>query len=654
MDTPRDNYTVLSPKSLADSMWLWSYAAVSLVDIRHHLISPEESVRGYHLPASAFIYIHGSRADVFLDDTIYHTERFGLFHSGKGSELSICPTDDWLEYYMVLYKAGEPPFHKRIFQSLLEHTNPFRQQYGFAPQNPIYFAEQLRRMYEMWKQPTPLELFYEKSAFYQLVYEIYRELDGGAIKVLMPDAVAMARQYIDEHFHEMISIQWIASLLGISDSHLRREFNKRYGKSPQDYLIHRRLTAVRQQLATTNYTIKEIAFACGFTDELVLMRMFKSNFHMTASEYRAISTVRMHDYTIENLGSFPYNEKSRVSPDELDKEGAIYMLKQMRGKTIAAAALSLMLLMTACGTAPADFSGPGTTPTSAVTTQVEEGTRTIQTEFGEVEVPMNPKRIYATYNVSVGDLVLFGAPLIAHGAYYYDYVASVENPATGLPYQNKIDNIDYLHARDYEGIMSYQPDLIITHDPDGYDKMSAIAPTVYIPWDMELSSRITLIGEVLNRQQDAENLLKQFNQKLEDAKEKLEQAGVTDQTITILEGNGSYLCVYADNYGRGGELLYQYWGMKAPEIIQNEMIGKEEDAQWREPSFEVLPQYCGDYILFIGDIDSMTGNPIWDALPAVQNGNVILADEAYFYSHDLYSLNAQADYLLSSLLGTAD
>jgi len=65
------------------------------------------------MPASAFVFTSGAKGEVLLNDTSFHVEHFGLFHGGKSTELSIRPADGWMEYYMLFYKAGEPPFHKR-------------------------------------------------------------------------------------------------------------------------------------------------------------------------------------------------------------------------------------------------------------------------------------------------------------------------------------------------------------------------------------------------------------------------------------------------------------------------------------------------------------------------------------------------------------
>lgn len=254
---------VFSHENFVNAIRLWERAAISLVDIRHNLISPESAIRGYRMPTSTFVYTSGGKAEVSLDDTSYRIERFGLFHGGKGTELSITPTDGWLEYYMVLYKAGEPPFHKKEFIKQIERSNPFRNQYGFQPNNPIFFAEQLCKMYERWKDPASLHLLYGKTSFYQLVYEIYEELESGSVHILQPDIAAQAIRFIDNNYGHSITIQSIIEAMKISPTHLNRLIKQRTGKSPQDYLMHVRFKAVCRQLINGDYTLKEIANATG-------------------------------------------------------------------------------------------------------------------------------------------------------------------------------------------------------------------------------------------------------------------------------------------------------------------------------------------------------------------------------------------------------
>lgn len=641
----------LTQGEIAAAIQLWNLAAVSLLDIRHHLISPAEPLRGYRLPASTFVYIAG-KGEVSLNHTIYSMERFGLFHGGKGTELSLYPVDDWLEYYMVLYKAEEPSSHKKEYGKLLEQGNPFRQQYGFAPCNPLFFAEQLRRMYEKWSGPTPLNLFYGKSAFYQLVYEVYEELNKGNVRIFEPDMIALAQKYLDEHYHEVVSIQTMREQLGISNSHFHRLFTARTGKSPQEYLIGRRLDATKQYLADTDCTLREIAAKCGFSDELSLMRMFRKHVRMSTTEYRDICVSRKGDLSIDNVQSFPYNEQGQVRLDQLKGKGATFMLKQIRSKAIVAAALSLLLLMSACSTAPATNAGANATVSSTLSATVSEtkpgleGTRTIRTPMGEVEVSANPKRIVVN-GWWVGDVVAFGVtPVAIQGLY-----------ATGNGYESKTEGVKRLEKWEAEDIMSEEPDLIITGYERNYEDLSKIAPTVFVPYDMPDEERLPLIAQALGKEAaEGTALLDAFQERVEKAKARLQAAGVLDKTITVCRNGADAGLEIQWSTWWGGSIVYDKFGMPMPAAFEE--IKTKNPTMFSDVfSYEVLPQYIGDYILMnnSGEAENkkLQESPIWNAIPAVKNGKIIEIDAAVLFFTDISSQNAQLDLITDALLQLA-
>lgn len=94
---------------------LWTRSSISLIDVRYKLLHPDKPIQSYRMPTSMLVYTCGGTANVKLDHTLYQSERFGIFHGGKGTELSIHPTSRSLETYMVLYRAETPPFTKEKF-----------------------------------------------------------------------------------------------------------------------------------------------------------------------------------------------------------------------------------------------------------------------------------------------------------------------------------------------------------------------------------------------------------------------------------------------------------------------------------------------------------------------------------------------------------
>ncbi|BCJ93228.1 hypothetical protein acsn021_07970 [Anaerocolumna cellulosilytica] len=649
MDKFNEKEKLFSRESFAAAIQILNRSAISLIDIRHNLISQEESVRSYLLPASAFLFT-GGKGEVFLNDTAYSVERFGLFHGGKGTELTIQPRCDWLEYYLVLYKAVEPSFHKSEYIRLLEQVNPFRQQYGFVPKNPIFFSEELRNMFEKWKGATPLNLFYGKAAFYRFIYEVYEELEQGSIHIFEPDVIIMARQYLERYYMEPISINELSSMLGISYSHFHRSFKQQTGKSPQKYLIDTRLTAAMKLLQNSQASIGEIADFCGFQDERNLQRMFSKNIGITPHAYRENMSHYLRDNDLTNLIPFPYNEESQVRLDELKRKGATSMLKQIRSTMVVAAMLSLLLL-TACSTTTTNKNDTAPTPTAAATAQetentepVEEGTKTIHMDYGDVEIPANPERVVVIF--VQGDLLALGVTPVATS---FNDDAIFENQA------QEITVIDAFSINEEE-IMALDPDLILwnTEDEAVYQSLSKIAPTLARDYfSMDYQERLRFFGEVLNRSDKAEELIQDFENKIADTKQQLADNGLSDKSVLCIQ-NREEGVLSASWFGRGAKLIYDLLDFKVPDKLQEAMSDSKYAKNGSvELSYEVINEYAGDYILVNGSLGELENNEIWKNLPAVKENQLIEAPTNMFWFNDILTMNAQLDLVLDSMLGTA-
>lgn len=632
-----------SKQEIDAGIQIWNQASISILDIRHNLITREEALNGYRLPVSAFLYTSGGKAEVSLDDTSYSVEQFGLFHGGKGTEITIQPRCKWLEYYLVIYKAGEPPFNKEEYTRLLEKFNPFGKQYGFVPRNPIFFSEELRIMYEKWKGCAHLDIFYSKAAFSRFVYEIYEEMEQGGIQVFEPDVVAMAIRYLDKCYSEPIVIQEMCEMLGVSYSHFHRSFKLATGKSPREYLIDTRLTAAMKLLQSGRRSIREIADYCGFQDERNLQRMFSKNIGVSPNAFRENMSQNMRDSALGNFTTFPYNEKYQVSLGKLKGKGVNYMFKQMKSRGVVAAALSLMLLLSACSGATGNTSEGDSKSTSASTTQVaessEEGMKTISTAMGDVEVPVNPKRVVVIF--VQGDVLALGIKPVGTS---FNTGAAFEKDA------KEVSVID-AYSINKEEIMALNPDLILwnTEDKATYDSLSKIAPTVACDYfGMKYQDRLRFLGKVVNRSEKAEELISEFEKKIETTKQRISKEGLSDKTVLCIENRKDILS--ASWMGRGGTLVYDLLGFKAPEKIQEEMKKSENAKQGSvKVSYEAINQYAGDFILVNGSLDDFGSNEVWKSVPAVKENRVISAPVNLFWFNDIISMNTQIDLITDSI-----
>lgn len=92
--------------------------------------------------------------------------------------------------------------------------------------------------------------------------------------------------YIHKNYDRDLTIEQLAALEHLSVSRFRTLFKARTGLSPMDYLIILRLNHARQLMTQTDLTLREIADAVGYQDQLYFSRIFKKRTGYTPSAYR--------------------------------------------------------------------------------------------------------------------------------------------------------------------------------------------------------------------------------------------------------------------------------------------------------------------------------------------------------------------------------
>src|SRR5205814_4906575 len=102
-----------------------------------------------------------------------------------------------------------------------------------------------------------------------------------------PPLVLKAREHIEKHKSEELSLADVARAAGASVFHFCKVFHKATGLKFTDYLARVRLEDARTQLLNPNRRISEIAYDVGFPSLTQFNRMFKRVFGQSPTEFRA-------------------------------------------------------------------------------------------------------------------------------------------------------------------------------------------------------------------------------------------------------------------------------------------------------------------------------------------------------------------------------
>lgn len=79
---------------------------------------------------------------------------------------------------------------------------------------------------------------------------------------------------VDTRLGETISNRQLAECVQLSRFHFARAFRQSTGMSPQTYVFRCRLERAARLMLSTDATLCEIAFECGFSDQSHLSRRF--------------------------------------------------------------------------------------------------------------------------------------------------------------------------------------------------------------------------------------------------------------------------------------------------------------------------------------------------------------------------------------------
>lgn len=205
-----------------------------------------------------------------------------------------------------------------------------------------------------------------------------------------------------------------------------------------------------------------------------------------------------------------------------------------------------------------------------------------------------------------------------------------------------------------------QPDLIIIADcilehPKVFEQLKAIAPLFIVERGIRSPiDEMLYLGEILNRQRQAEEWVRQYQYQIEAARHELEIEQVAQQTVGLYEICGDHqLTIWGENT-RAGYNLYRALKLNPPFPIRHDVL---EVGGFKLISEHLLPQYAADHMFIVApeywleDMEAMMQqHPIWSQLPAVQNGQIYgLKLEEFGYDDGLAlerQLRIQVNYLM--------
>jgi AraC-like DNA-binding protein len=98
-------------------------------------------------------------------------------------------------------------------------------------------------------------------------------------------AVENTVKYIKENLSSPLSLEIIADYAGFSPVYFHNLFKSAVGKTLHEYIEEQRIKKASDLLITTDSTLTEIAYQCGFSSQSYFSYAFKRKMRMTPREY---------------------------------------------------------------------------------------------------------------------------------------------------------------------------------------------------------------------------------------------------------------------------------------------------------------------------------------------------------------------------------
>lgn len=218
-------------------------------------------------------FVLSGRGTLYVGGSSHTVEAGSLFFTPINQPMAYFPDEDDPWEYIFINFAGEQALQLCGNMGLsVEH--PVRRDIPHAAVRGV-----LEQMIRTARDETVQPYYRVLSAFYELVH-----LCG---QKPTPKSASHARYLIDANYTSPdFTIARLCRDLGVSRAHLCRLFKAAYGLSAIRYLIDRRLEQACRLLESSELTVREVAYSCGFSDELHFMKTFKAAYGMTAGAYR--------------------------------------------------------------------------------------------------------------------------------------------------------------------------------------------------------------------------------------------------------------------------------------------------------------------------------------------------------------------------------
>lgn len=251
----------------------WKDVVVSKISVALYVLPLGGRISHVDRPFHGFVINDESvvRDYIFSDGTVMRTGGGELFYLPKGST-----------YYVKTYSVGG--CYAINFDTLNEiECEPFCMK--FRNNEPIIKA--FKTAEKEWRTQSDLM----QIAAIRSIYDVIMSICNEEKKSYIPDSrfsiISPAVEKITAEFSKNeLTVAELAKICDISESYFRRLFEAKFGVSPKEYVIEKRIGYAKQLLETGEVSVSDTAFLCGYSETTHFSREFTKRVGVSPLEYK--------------------------------------------------------------------------------------------------------------------------------------------------------------------------------------------------------------------------------------------------------------------------------------------------------------------------------------------------------------------------------
>ena len=109
---------------------------------------------------------------------------------------------------------------------------------------------------------------------------------GHDLRLRSEPLLAAVFEFIEERYHEPISLATIATAVGLTPGHLTTVVRRKTGRTVQRWIIERRMAEARRLLRETDLTVEAIVARAGYRQPSFFIKHFRRDHMVTPATWR--------------------------------------------------------------------------------------------------------------------------------------------------------------------------------------------------------------------------------------------------------------------------------------------------------------------------------------------------------------------------------